>query len=177
MAATRSKDNRPGIASRMASGWKNVPRAEALTVRRGRRRGPCRLDGLKCQILPQHLEVGAERRGPLRCDPEPDLEAARREHPPPTDVPRFLEALRVGVQIAVRQAERVPRPSERGGAVPEEEGHDPEAGRLMGDGGQGRERPATPGPPASWSEKIPRRTGRTPSAPGRSACTIDEARG
>src|SRR5213594_2878017 len=169
MAATRSKDNRPGIASRMASGWKNVPRAEALTVRRGRRRGPCRLDGLKCQILPQYLEVGAERRVPLRCDPEPDLEAARGEHPPPTDVPRFLEALRVGVQIAVRKAERVPRPSERGGAVPEEEGHDPEAGRLMDDGVQGRKRHATAEPTVSTSDTIPRRTGRARSSAGRSA--------
>src|SRR3989442_14169691 len=98
----------------MASGWKNVPRAEALTVRRGRRRGLCRLDGLKCQILPQHLEVGAERRVPLRCDPEPDLEAARREPPPPPDRPPSPEALRGGAQIAARRAERVPRPREAG---------------------------------------------------------------
>src|SRR3989441_3378442 len=169
MAATRSKDNRPGIASRMGERMEKCAPRRGLTVRRGRRCGLCRLDGLECQIHPQSLQIGAERRVSLGYDPEPDLEAACREHPPPTDVPRVLEALRVGVQIAVRKAERVPRPSKRGGAVPEEEGHDSEAGRLMDDGVQGRKRHATAEPTVSTSDTIPRRTGRARSSAGRSA--------
>src|SRR6266571_1906356 len=165
----RSKDNRPGIASRMADGWKKCALRRGLTIRRGRRRGLCRLHGLECQIRSQSLEIGAERCVSLRCDLESDLEAAGREHSPPTDVAGFLEALRVGVRIAVRQAERVPRPSKRRGAVPEEEGHDSEAGRLMNDGVQGRQRHATAEPTLATSYTIPRQTGRARWSAGRSA--------
>src|SRR5207245_9521629 len=101
MAATRSKDNRPGIASRMGERMEKCAPRRGLTVRRGRRCGLCRLDGLECQIHPQSLQIGAERRVSLGCDPEPELEAAFRVHPPPTDVPRTLVAIRVGVPIAI----------------------------------------------------------------------------
>src|SRR2546425_4561404 len=98
MAATRSKDNRPGIASRMGERMEKCAPRRGLTVRRGRRCGLYRLDGLEGQIHPQSLQIGAERRVSLGCDPETDLEAACREHPPPTDVPRLLQAPCVGVQ-------------------------------------------------------------------------------
>src|SRR2546428_8730541 len=107
MAATRSKDNRPGIASRMGERMEKCAPRRGLTVRRGRRCGLCRLDGLECQIHPHSLQIGAERRVSLGCDPELELEAACRLHPPPTDVPRVIEALRLSVQIAGRAAPRV----------------------------------------------------------------------
>src|SRR3989442_1553426 len=66
--------------------------------------------------------IGAERNVPLRRNPEADLEAADHEHPPPTDVAGFLEALRVGVQVAIGKSQRVPHPCECPEAVSEQQG-------------------------------------------------------